>query len=69
MKTKSILVLALACVGIAVQAQDVKVEEPKGKAIVQVLGNFHSGKGCQECRYLCAIRRSILKERLEHIKR
>ena len=35
----------LACIGITAQAQDAKVEEPKGKAIVQVFGNFHSGFG------------------------
>ena len=27
------------------QAQDAKVEEPKGKAIVQVFGNFNTGFG------------------------
>lgn len=35
----------IACIGITAQAQDAKVEEPKGKAIVQVFGNFHSGIG------------------------
>lgn len=35
----------VACIGITAQAQDAKVEEPKGKAIVQVFGNFHSGFG------------------------
>ena len=35
----------IACIGITAQAQDAKVEEPKGKAIVQVFGNFHSGFG------------------------
>ena len=45
MKTKVILAGVLACMGIAAQAQDTKVEEPKGKAIVQVFGNFHSGFG------------------------
>ena len=45
MKTKVILAGLIACIGITVQAQDTKVEEPKGKAIVQVFGNFHSGFG------------------------
>ena len=45
MKTKVILACILACIGITAQAQDAKVEEPKGKAIVQVFGNFHSGFG------------------------
>ena len=45
MKTKVILAGLLACIGITAQAQDAKVEEPKGKAIVQVFGNFHSGFG------------------------
>ena len=44
-KTKVILAGILACIGITAQAQDAKVEEPKGKAIVQVFGNFHSGFG------------------------
>ena len=45
MKTKVILAGILACIGITAQAQDAKVEWPKGKAIVQVFGNFHSGFG------------------------
>ena len=47
MKTKMILAGILACIGITAQAQDAKVEEPKGKAIVQVFGNFHSGFGAE----------------------
>ena len=47
MKTKVILAGLLACIGISVQAQDAKTEEPKGKAIVQVFGNFHSGFGTE----------------------
>lgn len=47
MKTKVILAGILACIGISAQAQDVKTEEPKGKAIVQVFGNFHSGFGAE----------------------
>lgn len=45
MKTKVILAGVLACMGVAAQAQDAKSEEPKGKAIVQVFGNFHTGFG------------------------
>ena len=40
-----VLASLLACIGITAQAQDAKVEEPKGKAIVQVFGNFHTGFG------------------------
>ena len=47
MKTKVILAGLIACIGITAQAQDAKVEEPKGKAIVQVFGNFHSGFGAE----------------------
>ena len=47
MKRKVILAGILACIGIAAQAQDVKSEEPKGKAIVQMFGNFHSGFGAE----------------------
>ncbi|MBQ8367077.1 MAG: hypothetical protein IJX40_05010 [Alistipes sp.] len=45
MKTKVILAGLLACIGITAQAQDAKTEEPKGKAIVQVMANFHTGFG------------------------
>ncbi len=45
MKTKLILAGILACMGIGTQAQDTKTEEPKGKAIVQVFGNVHTGFG------------------------
>ncbi len=47
MKSKVILAGVIACIGISAQAQDVKTEEPKGKAIVQVFGNFHSGFGAE----------------------
>ena len=47
MKTKVILAGLLACSGISAQAQDAQREEPKGKAIVQVFGNFHTGFGEQ----------------------
>lgn len=45
MKVNFILAGILACTSIASQAQDAKKDEPKGKAIVQVFGNFHSGFG------------------------
>lgn len=47
MKTKVILAGLLTCIGITAQAQDAKTEEPKGKAIVQVFGNFHTGFGAE----------------------
>ncbi|OQB30759.1 MAG: hypothetical protein BWY08_00983 [Bacteroidetes bacterium ADurb.Bin174] len=44
MKKKSILLAGiLVCICITTQAQDTKTKEPKGKAIVQVFGNFHTG--------------------------
>lgn len=43
MKTKFILAGILTCIGFTTQAQEVKQEEPKGKAIVQVFGNFNAG--------------------------
>ena len=45
MKKIFILVFLFISIGITAQAQDTKVEEPKGKAIVQVFGNFHSEFG------------------------
>ena len=47
MKKMVILAGMLACIGISAQAQDVNTEEPKGKAIVQVFGNFHTGFGAE----------------------
>ena len=47
MKKNVILAGLLACIGITAQAQNTKTEEPKGKAIVQVFGNFHSGFGTE----------------------
>ena len=47
MKTKVILAGILACIGIGAQAQDAKTEGPKGKAIIQVFGNFHTGFGTE----------------------
>lgn len=45
MKTKVVMAGILTCIGLSAQAQNSKVEEPKGKAIVQVFGNFHTGFG------------------------
>ena len=36
------LLSLFACIGITTYAQELKENEPKGKAIVQVFGNFHS---------------------------
>lgn len=47
MKTKVIMAGILACIGMSAQAQNSKVEEPKGKAIVQVFGNFHTSFGSE----------------------
>lgn len=35
----------IACMGMTAQAQDTPQETPKGKAIIQVFGNFHTGIG------------------------
>ena len=45
MKAKVILAGLVACIGMPAQAQNTKAEEPRGKAIVQVFGNFHTGFG------------------------
>ena len=47
MKKNVILAGLIACMSITAQAQDAKTEEPKGKAIVQVFGNFHTGFGAE----------------------
>lgn len=45
MKTKVFLTSVLACMCITTsQAQEVKTQEPKGKAILQVFSNFNFGK-------------------------
>ena len=46
---KKIVILAglLACIGINAQAQDTTTVEPKGKAIINVFGNFHTGFGAE----------------------
>ncbi len=45
MKTKLIMAGLLACTGFTAQAENTKIEEPKGNAIIQVFGNFHTGFG------------------------
>lgn len=60
MKMKLVLAGALLCIGITSQAQDAKVEEPKGKAIVQVFGNFHSGFGDNNANHGFELERSYL---------
>ena len=45
MKFKAFFASVLACVGITAYAQNAQIEEPKGKAIIQVYTNFHSGFG------------------------
>ena len=51
MKRKNLIVAAfLACIGISANAQDVKVEEPKGKAILQTFGNFNVNFGANNNR-------------------
>lgn len=45
MKKQIILAGIMACISIGAQAQDAATQEPKGKAIVQVFGNFNTGFG------------------------
>lgn len=47
MKTKVILASLLVCIGISAQAQDASKDKPKGKAIINVFGNFHTGFGSE----------------------
>ena len=47
MRKKLILAAVFACMGLGAQAQNAKTEEPKGKAIVQVFGNFNTGFGAE----------------------
>ena len=49
MKNKFILAGTLACLtmGASAQSKNAETVEPKGKAIVQVFGNFHTGFGAQ----------------------
>ncbi|MBR5531769.1 MAG: hypothetical protein IKU59_00455 [Bacteroidales bacterium] len=44
-KIKFLMAGILTCICISAEAQDTKSEEEKGKAIVQVFANFHSGFG------------------------
>lgn len=45
MKVKFLLAGLFVCIGVTAQAQKTLTDEPKGKAIVQVFGNFHTGFG------------------------
>ena len=45
MRKRFILAGLMACMCLGANAQEKKVEEPKGKAIVQVFGNFNTGFG------------------------
>ena len=47
MRKRLIFASLMACMCLGVQAQNAKVEEPKGKAIVQVFGNFNTGFGAE----------------------
>ncbi len=47
MKKQIILAGIIACMSIGAQAQDAATQEPKGKAIVQVFGNFNTGFGSE----------------------
>ncbi len=47
MKRHIVLAGVAACTCILLQAQEAEREEPKGKAIVQVFGNFHTGFGAE----------------------
>lgn len=60
MKKHVILAGLLACMGISVQAQESKQEEPKGKTIFQVFGNFNSEFDTDNCKYGFELERSYL---------
>ena len=47
MNIRVIIVGLLTLTGFTMQAQDIVTEHPKGKAIIQVFGNFHSGFGAE----------------------
>lgn len=47
MKFRVFLAGLLACIGITAQAQNATADEPKGKAIINVFGNFHTGFGAE----------------------
>ena len=60
MKKNVILAGLLACIGITAQAQNTQSEEPQGKAIVQVFGNFHTGFGTENDDHGFELERSYL---------
>ena len=60
MKKHVILAGLLACMGISLQAQESKPEESKGKAIIQVFGNFNSEFDADNCKYGFELERSYL---------
>ena len=60
MKKHVILAGLLACMGISVQAQETKPEESKGKAIVQVFGNFNTEFDADNYNYGFELERSYL---------
>ena len=60
MKKHVILAGLLACMGISLQAQESKPEESKGKAIIQVFGNFNSEFDADDCNYGFELERSYL---------
>lgn len=60
MKKHVILAGLLACMGISLQAQESKPEESKGKAIIQVFGNFNSEFDADNCNYGFELERSYL---------
>ena len=47
LKMKFIMVGLVTYIGITAQTQVTKVEEPKGKATVQMFGNFQTGSGSE----------------------
>ena len=47
MKKNFLTYILIACLGFSAIAQESKNEEPNGKAIIQVFGNFHSGFGSE----------------------
>ena len=47
MKRHIVLAAVLACLCVGLKAQEVKSDEPKGKAIIQVFGNFNTGFGAE----------------------
>ena len=60
MKKQIILAGIIACMSIGAQAQDAATQEPKGKAIVQVFGNFSTGFGSENTSRGFELERSYL---------